>query len=347
MINNFHAKSDEDDFPGGVGKDWLKFTNKDIFITGGTGFVGKWLLKSLILANRKYALNCRISLLTRNSALFLKLNPQFAIDSSLSFIDGDVRYLKPLNQKFDFIVHGATDVASLTPSLNVFDVGYSGTKAVLDFAVNSNVEGFLLISSGAVYGGQLQGIDVIPESYCGFPDRFGSASSYGLAKVASEWLVTEYARAYGFNAKIARCFSFVGPYLPMDRHFAIGNFIKDACDGSAIKVSGDGKAVRTYLYAADLAVWLWKILTSENIEAVYNVGGSRPISIESLAHLVGKLINPNAEVQIGKNQSKSTQYSRYVPDVTLANNILGLSEKFSLEDSILRTANWYLKTRIK
>ena len=110
------------------------------------------------MVNKKYALNCRITLLTRNSALFLKLNPQFAMDPLLTFIDGDVRNLKPLNQKFDIIVHGATDVASLTPSLNVFDVGYSRTKAVLDFAVNSNIKAFLLISSGAVYNGATSSI---------------------------------------------------------------------------------------------------------------------------------------------------------------------------------------------
>ena len=109
---------------------------------------------------------------------------------------------------------------------------------------------------------------MISDSYCGLPNRFGSGTSYGLALEASEWLVTEHSKADGLNAKIARCFSFVDLYLFMDRHFAIGNLIKDACDGSAIKVSGDGRAVRAYLYAADQAVWLWKILISKNIEVV-------------------------------------------------------------------------------
>jgi dTDP-glucose 4,6-dehydratase len=300
-----------------------------------------------LLANQKHSLNCRITLLTRNSALFQRLNPQIAFDPSFSFIQGDVRDLISLNKNFDFLIHGATDVASQASSLDIFDVGYSGTRAVLDFALSSKVKSFLLISSGAVYGKQPRDMDSIPESFLGFPNRFGSTSSYGLAKIASEWLTLEYASIHGLHAKIARCFTFAGPYLPMDKHFAIGNFIKDACDGDLIRVNGDGKAIRTYLYAADMAVWLWKILLSEKPEVVYNVGGSRQVSIESLAKLVGKLINPNAKVLLRENQVSDTPPERYVPNVSIAKNTLGLLETTSLEDSILKTANWYLKTQSK
>ena len=99
----------------------------------------------------------------------------------------------------------------------------------------------------------------MPEPYCGLPNRFGSASSYGLAIEASEWLATEYAEASGFNAKIARCFFFLGPYLHMDRRFEIVNFVKDACDGGEIK-SENVRTVRVYLCAAYLAIGCGKFL---------------------------------------------------------------------------------------
>ena len=69
-----------------------------------------------------------------------------------------------------------------------------------------------------------------------------------------------YAVEKNLEAKIARCFSFIGPYLPLDGRFAASDFILDALTKNIITVKGDGKAVRSYLYMADLAQWLWVIL---------------------------------------------------------------------------------------
>lgn len=156
-------------------------------------------------------------------------------------------------------------------------------------------------------------------------------------------MVLQYGRTYALNTKIARCFSFVGPYLPMDKHFAIGNFIKDAATGNPIVINGDGSPIRTYLYSADLAVWLWRILLDGDNGDIFNVGGDRQISIEELANLIKDVVNQNVKIVIKNKIKKNVLPERYVPDITFAKDKLDLCPRISLEESIKSTAEWFLK----
>ena len=327
-----------------VGNSWLKLKDKNIFITGGTGFIGKWLVGSLLLANKIHSLNCKVTVLTRNSRVFRELNSGYiANDPAVSFIDGDIRFLTYVNEEYDFVIHAATDVALSNSPIDTFDVCSLGTRLVLDFAIKSKACNFLLLSSGAVYGKQPLELNSISELYNGIPDRVSDNSAYGLGKISAEWMASYYGRTYGLDTKIARCFAFVGPYLPMDKHFAIGNFIKDALTGNSIVINGDGSPIRTYLYSADLAVWLWRILLDGDNGDIFNVGGDEQISIEELANLIRNLINSNVNIVVKNKIIKNVLPERYVPDITFAKNKLGLFPTVSLEESIESTAKWFLE----
>jgi dTDP-glucose 4,6-dehydratase len=215
----------------------------------------------------------------------------------------------------------------------------AGTRRTLDFAVSAGASKFLLTSSGAVYGKQPSEMTHVPETYAGAPDTMNPRSAYGEGKRLAELLCAIYHQRQGLETKIARCFAFVGPYLPLDVHFAIGNFIRDAIAGRPIEIKGDGTPHRSYLYAADLAIWLWTILAHGAACRPYNVGSEESVSIADLARGVAAALQPDLGVHIAGRPAAGTPVARYVPETGRAAE-LGLQPYASLDCGIRRTASW-------
>ena len=324
---------------------WEHLRGRRLFISGGTGFFGCWLLESFAFANERLQLEASLTVLTRDVSGLKAKAPHLVSNPSITFHIGDIRDFDFPTGNFDYIIHAAATSAEVTfkgeSPLDKFDNVVAGTRRILEFAARSNVRKLLYTSSGAVYGRQPENMLHIPESYSGAPDPCEVSSAWGVSKRAAELLCNCYAEKYGFDASIARCFSFVGPYLQLDIHYAIGNFIRDALHGGPIVVQGDGSPFRSYLYAADLAVCLWKILTHGISGTAYNVGSERSVSIAELAHLVSECFENNVGVIIMKNPNPNVRPNRYIPDTKLARCSLGLQDNFSLNEAIARTIRWY------
>lgn len=315
---------------------WEALTGRRIFVTGGTGFVGKWLLATLLDANAAFGLDCRVTVLSRDPAAFQHDWPAMA--GSVDWMTGDVRKLRAGPDRFDVIVHAATDVVAHAPPDEVFSTCVDGTRQVLGFARDCGASDLLLVSSGAVYGPLPPGMTHVPESHAGGPDPLLPGSAYGEGKRASEWLATNTPT--GPRAKVARVFALIGPHLPLDKHFAIGNFLRAALANEEIVIQGDGTPHRSYLYAADMAAWLWAVLLRGRPSRAYNVGSDESLSIADLARRVCRVLDREPRLSVLQAAQPSAAPSRYVPDVSRARAELGLPPPLPLEEAIARTARW-------
>jgi nucleoside-diphosphate-sugar epimerase len=323
---------------------WDELRNQHLFITGGTGFFGAWLTESFLHINRALSLNARLTVLTRDPAAFLRKCPHLAHDPAATFLQSDVRTFNFPAGDFTHVIHAATEASAKQAAeepLEMLTTILDGTARVLKFAATHNTQKLLLTSSGAVYGKQPPTISHIPEDYLGGPDPTDPASVYAEGKRVSEQMCALQARHSSLEIKIARCFAFVGPHLPLDAHFAIGNFIRDTLRGGPINIGGDGTPLRSYLYAADLAIWLWIMLFRAPSMQPFNVGSEEAVSIDALAHTIAATLNPSIAINIAKQPIPGSPPAQYVPSTQQARQQLHLKQTVSLAEAIRRTAAWH------
>lgn len=327
---------------------WEGMRNQRIFITGGTGFFGCWLVESFCYINRALDLNAHATVLTRNPAAFSAKCPHLGSDSAITLLVGDVRNFCFPEGEFRFVIHAATEASArqaVDAPLDMLTTILAGTQRTLEFAASHGTSRFLLTSSGAVYGKQPSFITHLPESYMGAPDPLDPASVYSESKRASELMCAVFNQTAGIECPIARCWAFCGPHLPLDTHFAIGNFIGDVLAGRSIHVGGDGTSRRSYLYGADLAIWLWTMLFRAPSLVPINVGSAQDVSILELAQAVAKTLSPPAAIHVAGQPLRNSAPSRYVPSVDRAEQLLGLKQRVDLQESIRRTVAWHRRAR--
>jgi len=322
---------------------WDELRGTRIFITGGTGFFGCWLVESFLWANDRLNLDAQMTILTRSPDSFHTKAPHLSAHKTVSIIQGDVRTFDFPKGDFSHIIHAATEASAKLNAENpvlMLDTIVEGTRHTLNFAKACNAKKFLLTSSGAVYGRQPPDMTHIHEEYMGAPDPLVYASSYGEGKRMAEHLCALYANP-SLETKIARCFAFVGPHLPLDIHFAIGNFIRDAMNGGPIVIQGDGTPRRSYLYTADLAVWLWTILLRGESCRPYNVGSEEAVTIAELANKVAESFQPSIKVELQGKPIAGKAPERYVPSLARARRELCLDAWIPVKEAIARTSRFY------
>jgi dTDP-glucose 4,6-dehydratase len=322
--------------------------HKKLFITGGTGFIGSWMVDCLLHADRVLNLDLKIYMLCRDSQKMYARFPHFREESQIQIVKGDVRhFVMEERGRVDFVIHGATDASAKLNKedpLLMSDTIVQGTRNVLENARKLGVDRFLMLSSGGVYGKFMNGVTHVTENYPGGPDPLNLWYTYSESKRMAELLCAIYADRYHVEVPIARIFALLGPRLPLDAHFAAGNFIQDALLGRPVRVAGDGTSIRSYLYSVDLIVWLLAILVRGSSGCAYNVGSAEAISIKDLATFISQLPCPAVPVEILGVQDASNPVGYYVPNVNRACEDLGLQVWTSLREAATRTFEWYRRS---
>lgn len=309
-----------------------------LLLTGGTGFFGKALLRHWQAALAPP----RVTVLSRKPESFLARHPEFAALPWLNFHRGDILdpASLPAHAAFTHLLHAAADSTQgpqLTP-LQRYKQIVDGTRHMLEFAVIHRIPRFLLASSGGVYGVQPQDMAQVPEDYHGMPDPLDTRNAYSVAKRCAEHLCAQYAQQHGIQTVVARCFAFVGRDLPLDVHFAVGNFIRDAVTQPHVTVSGDGSPIRSYMDQRDLAHWLDVLLREGRAGQAYNVGSDAALTIAELAHQVRDLLAPGKPVHIAAAANTGSFRNRYVPSIAKAQAELGLRLQYTLAQSVQHAA---------
>lgn len=306
---------------------------KRLFLTGATGFMGYWLLLAIHCLNRRGA-DIHVCALSRNPQDFLARRPECEAMDWLTWLRGDMADYAFPPERFDYVLHGAADTSpaaaarpeELRASITV------GAERVLAHAKACGAPRMLWLSSGAVYGEQPSDLERLEES-----SAFAAPMGIGLdgyleGKRAMERMALA---ATDVESVIARCFAFVGYGLPP--HLAVGQFIRDAKENPEIAVNGDGRPVRSFLYAADLAVWLLALLVKGSPGQAYNVGSPHGMSLAEVAATVRDTLTPGKPLVI-KGTTSSQARTRYVPDIRKAEQQLGLRVWTQFPDAIRRTA---------
>ncbi len=299
-------------------------------LTGATGFVGKSLVRLL-------AAESSIDIVGLARGPFPGLQP-----SNYRHVQCDLNIEVPKVGEFDLIIHSATPASAELNHADpekMFSTNCETMSRLIDFASSqSTVPAFLFTSSGAVYGSMPPALDGFPEDWSGAPSTLDVSSAYAEGKRAAEFLLT-IATSRGYvNGLIARLFAFSGTSLPRDRHFAIGNFVRDVVRSQRIEVRGDGSPLRSYLDERDMAEWLIAILKRGTPGFAHHVGSERVISIGDLAYLTAdryqKITGVSSEVVIHGQTSPLDGVSRYIPQTLETRKRLGVSQTISLEESL-------------
>lgn len=332
-----------------TGKLWAGARGATFFITGGTGFFGMWLLESFARANDTLGLGLRATVLTRDPAAFARKAPHLAARGDLVFHQGDLGTFAFPAGRFTHLVHAAADTGVWTKNERpdgLIERITAGMNHLLDFAVAAGVKNFLHVSSGAVYGPQPAGLTHVPEDFPGITESLPAGAAWAEGKRVAEQLCIAHAARHGYALKIARGFAFVGPHLPLEVGYAAGNFIRDALQGRPIQVAGDGTPRRSYLYASDLAIWLWTLLFAGPAGRAYNVGSPVEVSIAELAQAVAKASGEPRPVQVATAAQPGRPVSYYVPAVGRAEAELGLRAWIPLGEALRKTIAWQRSAHI-
>lgn len=328
--------------------DLQQLKNQEILITGGSGFLGLWLCELLLYLNEQHKFNTKVYLLARNKNKISTDAPhllKYLSNDNVVFIEKDVKDVLELPPTITYVIHAAGTPDNRIHSSDPLNVLYTlgnGTDSIMSASIRlPNLKKFLFISSGLVYGSQAESVNSISETSFGGSSCDSINSVYSEAKRFAETICCSYRSIYKIPVTIARPFTLVGPYQKLEKPWAANNFIRDSLNGGPIRILGNEKTTRSFMYASDFAWWILKILQDGRSAKAYNVGNSDAFTMKELAKIVTKNFPKEIDIVSNTASENTLSYSKFVPDISLAQSTLNLKITVPTEEAIKKTIDWY------
>lgn len=315
-----------------------------LLVTGGTGFMGTWIAELVACLNDEHRFGVGLTLLARSTDRFALEHPHLAGRPDVTLVKADIRHVVEIPQETRYVVHAAASPDNrvhATEPVETMELIANGTSAILRAVGRcSSFSRLLNLSSALVSGRQRPDLPALAEAAAEAPPVGQVTSAYSEAKRYAETLCSAARSQYKVPVVTARPFAFVGPFLQLDRPWAVTDLLRDALTGQAIRVLGDGQTVRSYLYGSEAAFWLLRTLVAGVPGQAYNVGSPEAVTLERLAQLIAAEFSPRPEVRLNAGGA-AVQTTRLVPDLTLARRALGLEARIDLASAIRRTVAWH------
>lgn len=299
---------------------------KDVFVTGGTGFIGGHLRQTLAEQD------CHVTLLKhRPSELEVKENEDVLV--------GDVTDPSTirLDDSFDVIFHLAA-LTSIEQSLddpsNIWEVNADGTLHVLEAARQLDVDAFVYVSTASVYGKP----EYLPidESHPPNPRE-----PYGASKLAAEQLALSYESSFGLPTVAVRVFNAFGPGQP--GYNVVSTIVEQALSSDEVEL-GNLSPSRDFIYVEDIINGLVALLRRGNAGEIYNLGRGEDVSIEDLAKTIVSLCDRDIPIESSSDRQRSegVEIPRHVADIQKMSD-LGWTPSWSLEEGLQETIGHWVE----
>jgi dTDP-glucose 4,6-dehydratase len=307
--------------------------SKSLLIIGGTGFFGKSILKYFSNHNYTEIKINKIFILSRSKLKLENYKKKLKKRIKIIKINSNILKIKSL-PSVDYVIYAAI--------LKNYKDDHQAVKNYLDLAKKYHQKSKILyISSGAVYGIQSNDNLGFKENYLKFNKKIhfknGYKKEYSKIKKKNEVLFEKFTKT-GAMVSVARCFSFVGEYLPKDSNYVVGNYIRNILDNKNLNIKANYEVIRSYMHEDDLVKWLLKILNRSNQDCpIYNVGSDDCISIHKLGRLLAKKYNldvVSSNIKISKGI-----FDKYIPNIYKAKKELKLTNNYSSLGAIIKTIN--------
>lgn len=324
-----------------------KFSGKTVLVTGGSGFLGRYIISELIYLNENFLKTpCKIISIDNYITSSSAYNDRFIKSPYLERIKHDVSEEIKINGKIDYIIHAAGIASPIyyrKYPLQAIDVAVSGTRNMLNLAKKKKVKSILFFSSSEIYGDPAP--DALPtkETYNGNVSSLGPRASYDESKRMGETLSMVYYDLYKVPVKIVRPFNIYGPGMRRNDYRVIPMFVYDALKGKNIPVHVKGNQTRSFCYISDATTAFIKILLSDKNGQVYNVGNDgNETTIKDLAMMLNDIFAKSLKIKFieyPKDYPQGEPQRRY-PDLEKIKNDLGYSPKIDLYTGLTRTIDW-------